>query len=105
MSAQEQKIKEVFEQVWELAPGERERALNELCAGDERLRGEVTNLLQSHAEAGAFLDDRFTNHSDDPNMRADGDFTYVAARDIQAGEEITCDYWALGGADSYDRER
>jgi serine/threonine protein kinase len=56
MSAQEQKIKEVFEQVWELAPSQRERALDELCAGDERLRDEVLNLLQSHAEAGAFLE-------------------------------------------------
>ncbi len=36
-------------------------------------------------------DDRFTNHSDDPNTRAVGDCT-VAVRDIQPGEEITNDY-------------
>ena len=36
-------------------------------------------------------DDRFTNHSDNPNTRVVGDCT-VAVRDIQPGEEITNDY-------------
>ena len=40
--------------------------------------------------------DRFTNHSDDPNTRVDGenrpDARVIAIRDIAAGEEITCDY-------------
>lgn len=36
-------------------------------------------------------DDRFTNHSDDPNTRVSGDCT-VGVRDIQPGEEITNDY-------------
>lgn len=36
-------------------------------------------------------DDRLTNHSDDPNTRSSKDFTY-AVRDIQTGEEITCNY-------------
>jgi SET domain-containing protein len=40
--------------------------------------------------------DRFTNHSDDPNTEVilpNGPEAYVRARrDIAAGEEITCDY-------------
>ncbi len=41
-------------------------------------------------------DDRFTNHSDNPNTRVngDGESTY-AVRDIQPGEEITSDYKEL----------
>lgn len=39
-------------------------------------------------------DDRFTNHSDEPNTRLVED-RVVAARDIYAGEEITCDYTQL----------
>lgn len=40
-------------------------------------------------------DDRFTNHSDAPNS-LDDDTRVYAARDIQAGEEITADYNDLG---------
>ena len=40
-------------------------------------------------------DDRFTNHSDTPNA-LDDDTRVYAARDIQAGEEITADYSDLG---------
>lgn len=38
--------------------------------------------------------DRFMNHSDEPNvaMNPDGSFNCAAARDIAAGEELTCDY-------------
>lgn len=40
--------------------------------------------------------DRFTNHSDDPNtvvvLPNGPEARVVAARDIAAGEEITCDY-------------
>ena len=39
-------------------------------------------------------DDRFTNHSDEPNTQNVGDCV-VAARDIHPGEEITCDYTQL----------
>jgi WD40 repeat protein len=56
MFAREQKIKEVFERVWDHAPDDRERVLAELCAGDDSLREEVLSLLRSHAEAGAFLE-------------------------------------------------
>ncbi len=41
-------------------------------------------------------DDRFTNHSDEPNTEnvytGAGDFETSASRDIQAGEEITWNY-------------
>ena len=36
-------------------------------------------------------DDRFTNHSDHPNLITRGK-EMIAAKDIQLGEEITCDY-------------
>lgn len=40
-------------------------------------------------------DDRFTNHSEDPNCRETETATY-AARDIQEGEEITTNYSIIG---------
>jgi SET domain-containing protein len=39
-------------------------------------------------------DDRFTNHSGDPNTRSRDDYTY-AVRDIEEGQEITNDYGEL----------
>lgn len=41
-------------------------------------------------------DDRFTNHSVNPNTRHEGDAGY-ALRDIAPGEEITGDYSHWGG--------
>lgn len=41
-------------------------------------------------------DDRFTNHSDDPNTGNDGVTTF-ARRDIPAGDENTWDYRPWGG--------
>jgi SET domain-containing protein len=35
-------------------------------------------------------DSRYMNHSDDPNLVKN-----VACRDIEAGEELTCDYWSF----------
>lgn len=49
-------------------------------------------------------DDRFTNHSDDPNTANDGDATY-ATRDIRPGEEITWDYRPWGGLSAEDKGR
>lgn len=39
----------------------------------------------------------YMNHSDTPNVlgRPDENFEYYAARDIEAGEEILCDYGSL----------
>jgi SET domain-containing protein len=39
-------------------------------------------------------DDRFTNHSNDPNTHMVGNHA-VATRDIQPGEELTDDYTEL----------
>jgi uncharacterized protein len=36
--------------------------------------------------------DRFTNHSEDPNTYPIGDGRMLAKRDIKKGEEITCNY-------------
>jgi uncharacterized protein len=38
--------------------------------------------------------DYFMNHSDEPNLTDDGEYMY-AARDIEVGEELTCDYSAV----------
>ena len=46
-------------------------------------------------------DARFFNHSDTPNTRSiqleTGEETDVATRDIEAGEELTCDYRTFDG--------
>jgi SET domain-containing protein len=51
-------------------------------------------------------DDRFTNHSDNPNT-IDEDMSVIAARDIQIGEEITSNYHDLGETEfmGYSPER
>lgn len=45
----------------------------------------------------------FINHSCDPNVGFDGQITYVAMRDIQAGEELCHDY-AMERTDNYSLE-
>jgi uncharacterized protein len=40
-------------------------------------------------------DERFMNHSDNPNTHPEADVTY-ACRHIAEGEEITCDYREIG---------
>jgi len=54
---------------------------------------------QNHSFILSSDDDRFTNHSDEPNSTSkahcDGDFV-VAIRDIQPGEEITINYREIG---------
>jgi len=53
---------------------------------DEMYEGERTIVLcGDHG--------RHVNHSDDPNM-SDGD-TDIAARDIEPGEELTCNYYTF----------
>ena len=52
-------------------------------------------------------DGRYMNHSDDPNVRGDTETepvfgVDVAARDIEAGEELTCDYRTF---DQIDRQQ
>jgi len=52
-------------------------------------------------------DARFINHSDTPNLSQvaplfDARFTHDAVRDIEAGDEITCDY-RIGDAQPFQR--
>lgn len=53
------------------------------------------------ANRGVFVlsmdDDRFTNHSPDPNTADASDYGSFAVRDIRPGEEITWDYRPWGG--------
>src|ERR1700751_6028484 len=42
----------------------------------------------------------YSNHSCDPNLGMRGEITFVAMRDIQAGEELTHD-WAITDDDDY----
>ena len=50
------KIREVFESAIELAPGERERFIDQSCGGDRRLIAEVQRMLSGDAEGNAVLD-------------------------------------------------
>jgi SET domain-containing protein len=45
----------------------------------------------------------YLNHSCDPNLGARGEITFVAMRDIRAGEELTHD-WAMTDDDDYSVE-
>ena len=45
----------------------------------------------------------YSNHSCDPNLRMRGEITFVAMRDVSAGEELTHD-WAMTDDDDYSME-
>lgn len=45
----------------------------------------------------------YSNHSCDPNLGMRGEITFVAVRDIRAGEELTHD-WAITDDDDYSVE-
>jgi hypothetical protein len=45
----------------------------------------------------------YSNHSCDPNLGVRGEITFVARRDIRAGEELTHD-WAMTDDDDYSVE-
>ena len=45
----------------------------------------------------------YSNHSCDPNLGMRGEITFVAMRDIRAGEELTHD-WAMTDDDAYSVE-
>ena len=51
-------IEAIFEQALELEANERAAFVQKSCTGDEELRREVESLLESHATAGGFIDDR-----------------------------------------------
>jgi uncharacterized protein len=68
------------EEIDQLSPAAREQVIHYACYEPHNRRF----VLSSD-------DDRFSNHSDDPNTLQDGDTMY-ACRDIACGEEITCNY-------------
>lgn len=63
-------------------------------------RKQVLNYATFDVEDRVFVlgsdDDRFTNHSDDPTIRWGDNDSLVAVRDLQPGDEITCDYRDFG---------
>lgn len=92
--------------IWVLHPGfDVEFALPDLDGLPPYTRERVMHFAYLSTTTGKWVlcadDARFMNHSGHPNTRneIDGrgyDIT-VAARDIQAGEEITCDYYEFDG--------
>jgi serine/threonine-protein kinase len=48
-------IGRILDQVWELPPGEVERALERLCADDPSLRAEIESILAADRDSGGFL--------------------------------------------------
>jgi hypothetical protein len=55
-SARWHRVRDLFLSAVEKDPGERGPFLDHTCGPDAGLRSEVEALLQSHAEAGAFLE-------------------------------------------------
>jgi serine/threonine protein kinase/TolB-like protein len=51
-------VEALFEQTLELDPDQRSTFVQNGCDGDEELRREVQSLLDSHARAGSFIDQR-----------------------------------------------
>src|ERR1700683_3662472 len=56
MAAGWTRTKEIFSLALERGPGARSDYLRNACGSDETLRAEVESLLQSHAQAGTFLE-------------------------------------------------
>ena len=54
-----QRIAVIFDQAVSLAPGERSAFLDRVCQGNDELRQQVDDLLQSSDQASGFLDRRF----------------------------------------------
>lgn len=87
--------------IWQLDPlFDRVFTVEELTGRPPLVREFIEHYCEYFPETGELVlscdGDRYTNHSDDPNTRVDGenrpDARVIATRDIAAGEEITCDY-------------
>jgi serine/threonine protein kinase/WD40 repeat protein len=48
-------VREIFDEAWELSPGERQTYLDRACGSDAALRAKIEELLRSDAAAGDFL--------------------------------------------------
>ena len=66
-------VREIFDEAWELPPGERQTYLDKACGSDAALRAKIEELLRSDAAAGDFLAD--------PTRRGTIAVTPVAERD------------------------
>jgi len=86
---------------WRFHPGIDVRLSDEaLAALPAPVRRQFMRYTYRCPETGDYVlcsdDARYFNHSDDPNTVSirtpDGEAIDVAARDIAAGEELTCDY-------------
>lgn len=91
------------QKVWEFRPGYdmifSEAEVSAMPAAAQlQVRWYAYYDTEKHEHVLSGDDDRFTNHSDDPNTASDGYATY-ALRDIHPGEEITWDYRNFGGAE------
>ena len=73
----------------------KKEALNELPL---HVQQRIQMRAEFYEDAGVFIlgadGDSFMNHSDDPNLFNIGRETY-ALRDIEPGEELTCDYRSI----------
>ncbi len=86
------KVKEVFHAAVECVGAmERARFLDEVCAGDAELRGEVKALIAAHEEADTFIERpamvRATDLLDEPEVSLEGMRvgTYRLVREIGQG--------------------
>ena len=82
--------------VWEFDEGA-DWALSEdeMAAFPEKLRAQMEAWTYQTDEGPYVLCSdgaKFMNHSFEPNCDDHGNWLTVAARDIEAGEELTCDY-------------
>jgi uncharacterized protein len=82
--------------LWEFTPAvDWLLTAEELESVPERHRARLRSLCFLNGEGCLVLcgdNARFMNHAEDPNCDDTGGHFTVARRDIQAGEELTCDY-------------
>src|SRR5262245_26758328 len=57
MNPAAQRVRDLFVTAVKLPPEQWEAFLKGACADDEELRGEVSDLLREHEQAGSFLDE------------------------------------------------
>jgi serine/threonine protein kinase len=72
MNSQAPKVRDLFVAAVKMSPDQWQAFLKEACAEDEDLRDQVIDLLQSHQQAGGFLDEPVAH------LRATSDFDSAA---------------------------
>jgi hypothetical protein len=56
MNPEAQSVRDLFVAAVQLPPDQWEAFLEEACAGDDKLYGQVNDLLREHQQAGSVLD-------------------------------------------------